>query len=121
MEKAQSAAEKFLKSTPRPTAVITATDSLALIVARVARQIGFTLPRDLSLIGCGNLPVAELADPPLTTLRQPFSEIGAEAVRLLIGRAEADQRDAPFHDPPQRILLPAPLVVRASTAPAPEN
>src|SRR3712207_9458546 len=47
-----------------------------LIVARVARRIGLSLPRDLSIVGCGDLSPAELADPPLTTLRQPFHEMG---------------------------------------------
>jgi LacI family transcriptional regulator len=65
------------------------------------------------MIGFDDDPVALHMNPALTTMRQPFREIGARAVEALVSRIKDP------HAPPPRILLPTQLIVRDSTAPPP--
>jgi len=88
---------------PGPTAVIAATDELALDAIEAAREAGMRVPEDLSVVGFDDVPAAAPAG--LTTVRQPLFEKGAIAGRLLSERA-ADE-----------VILPVELVVRASTGP----
>ena len=99
---------RLLDRADRPTAIIALSDVLALGVLEAAAERGLSVPGDLSVAGFDDVPEAEAATPPLTTIRQPHQRKGSEAVRLLIEGPEA-----------QSVLLPIELVVRASTAPAP--
>ena len=109
----------------RPTALFCASDYLALRVLRIARGLGLDVPRDLSVVGYSNLLVANYADPPLTTIAQPFREMGTLAARHLIERVEAARGKSSdgkanvtqIFNEPLNIALPTRLVVRASTAP----
>ena len=95
----------------RPTAVICDDDIMAAGVCVAARELGLQVPRDLSVIGCDDLPVASVVDPPLTTLRADGVRIGTEGIELLVA-VLAGKR-------PRRRTLPVELVVRGSTGPAP--
>ncbi|WP_327087264.1 LacI family transcriptional regulator [Nonomuraea sp. NBC_01738] len=97
----------------RPTAIIYASDLMAVAGMSVAREAGLNLPGDLSIIGFDDNPEAAHLHPPLTTIRQdPFS-IGAAAAELLL--AQIDGRDA-------RPETPAPqLVERATTSSPPQR
>jgi len=90
---------------PRPTAVIAATDLLALGVLEAAREAGLRVPEDLSVIGFDDVPAAAWAR--LTTVRQPLVEKGEIAGRLLSEGAAGE------------VIVPVELVVRGSTAAAP--
>ena len=91
-----------------PTAVVAASDHMALGVVEAARRRGLRVPEDLSVVGFDDLPEASWAAPPLTTVRQPMAEMGRLAVRtlqqLLAGEAVA-----------ARVELATELVVRQST------
>ena len=100
-------ARAALAATPRPTALLAATDQLALGALRAAAELGMAVPGDLSVTGFDDAPPAALAD--LTTLRQPLREKGEQAARLL-----AELREG---GPPRRVMLPVELVVRGSTGP----
>ena len=86
-------------------------DIMAAGVCVAARELGLQVPRDLSVIGCDDLPVASVVDPPLTTLRADGVRIGTEGIELLVA-VLAGKR-------PRRRTLPVELVVRGSTGPAP--
>lgn len=105
-EHARRAAEKVLDIKPL-TAVLAATDVLALAVVEVARERGLHIPRDLSVVGFDDLPAAAIAD--LTTVRQSLSAKGARAARLLL-----DAIDGAADHP--NVTLPTELVVRGSSA-----
>lgn len=94
----------------RPTAIVAANDLIAIGALRAAREAGLRVPRDLSLVGFNDIPDAELIEPPLTTVRVPQEEMGARAAALLVARLAGDEIREP------RIVLPARLVVRSSTA-----
>lgn len=108
-------ARTLLRSEPRPTAIVTATDHEARDVYRAAAEAGLTIPRDLSVMGFADLDFASGMNPPLTTVRQRAGEIGATAAGMLLGRIETPSRDGRYED----VRVAADLVVRESTAPAP--
>jgi DNA-binding LacI/PurR family transcriptional regulator len=91
---------------PRPTALIAATDQLALGAVEAAREAGLRVPEDLSIVGFDDVPGAAWSRPGLTTVRQPLFHKGELAGRLLTAGAE-----------PREVILPVELVVRGSTAP----
>ncbi len=91
-----------------------ANDLSAIRVIEIARELGLRVPEDLSVVGFDNVPEAANAVPALTTVAQPLHQMGAEAVRLLLGLLAGGTSE-------DHLLLPATLVVRASTAPPPEQ
>jgi DNA-binding LacI/PurR family transcriptional regulator len=108
VETGRLAAAELLDRAERPTAIIALSDALAMGVLEAARERGISVPHELSVTGFDDVPEAALADPPLTTIRQPHTQKGSEAVRLLLEGERA-----------RSVILPTELVVRASTAPAP--
>jgi LacI family transcriptional regulator len=101
---------------PRPpTAVFAGSDETALGVIEAARIRGLRIPEDLSVVGFDDTPVARLAAPPLTTVRQPLREVGGVAVRTAL-RLAAGERAFSHH-----LELATELVVRQSTAPPPAS
>ncbi|MEC3979196.1 LacI family DNA-binding transcriptional regulator [Amycolatopsis sp. H20-H5] len=105
------AASALLDLVPRPTAVVAATDTLALGCYAAARERGLRIGHELAVIGFDDSPTAELVDPPLTSLRQPLPLIGQELMRRLTGRLSG--RD----QVPSGLLLEPRLIVRASSVP----
>ena len=91
-----------LAADPRPTALIAATDQLALGALAAASEAGLRVPDDLSVVGFDDVPAAAWAH--LTTVRQPLFEKGEVAGRLLSGGAGG-----------REVILPVELVVRGST------
>ena len=92
-----------------PTAVVCASDVLALAVLIAARSLGLEVPGDLSVIGFDDSPLAALASPALTSVRVDYAEFGEAATGALLARIGGEP--APEYAPS------APeLVVRASTA-----
>ncbi len=104
------AARQLLTLPHRPTAVFSANDLSAIRVLEIAAELGLRVPEDLSVVGFDNVPEAANAVPALTTVAQPLHQMGAEAVRLLLELLAGRTKE-------EHLLLPATLVVRASTAP----
>ncbi len=95
------------------TAVICASDMMALGAIRAARQQGLSVPEHCSVIGFDDSPLIAFTDPPLTTIRQPVPAMGQAAVRALL--EEIGGTPAPHSE---FVFMPE-LVVRGSTATAP--
>jgi LacI family repressor for deo operon, udp, cdd, tsx, nupC, and nupG len=92
------------------TAIVTASDMMALGAIRAAREQGLSVPGDVSVVGFDDSPLIAFTDPPLTTIRQPA--MGQAAVRALL--EEIGGTPAPHSE---FVFLPE-LVVRGSTAAA---
>lgn len=92
-----------------PTAVFAFYDLLAVDALRAATERGLRVPDDVAIVGFDGLRSSMIANPPITTVRQPLQEMGREAVRLLLMQIE--DRDLP----PQRLTYPVELLVRPST------
>ncbi|QIG39512.1 LacI family transcriptional regulator [Microbacterium sp. 4R-513] len=96
-----------------PTAIFAGSDLQALGVLHAATARAVRVPDALSVVGFDDLPVAELASPRLTTIRQPLREMAEQATRLLLQLLEERSPDV------TRVELATSLVIRDSTAPAP--
>jgi len=70
------------------TAIICASDPLALGAIRAVRRAGMSVPTDVSVVGYDDSAFMSCTDPPLTTVRQPIDAIGRAAVELLTGQIE---------------------------------
>jgi PAS domain S-box-containing protein len=78
-------AEQLLEGGALPcTAVVAATDRNAGGVMEVLQAAGLRVPADVAVVGFDDLTFAQLADPPLTTLRTRFDELGRGAAKLLL-------------------------------------
>lgn len=99
-----------LPAARRPTGVTCYNDLVAVGLYRALAELGLRVPDDISLVGFDDLPLIEYLPVPLTTLRMPKERMGALAAELLIGHIEAKEVT-----PPTRVMLEAPLIVRAST------
>lgn len=101
-------AQRLMSLDDPPTAIFASSDDTALGALRALREVGLSVPDDVSLVGFDDLPISPWIDPPLTTVRQPLAEMGATAVDL-VHRA----RTASGHT--LRTELATSLVVRSST------
>jgi LacI family repressor for deo operon, udp, cdd, tsx, nupC, and nupG len=72
-----------LTSPSKPTAILCSDDETAIEVLHFAKKHGLKVPNDISIMGFNNTHIAEISDPPLTSIDQPMSTIGDDAVRLL--------------------------------------
>jgi len=111
MEAGHGALGIMLDGPARPTAVFAANDLIAIGMFKRLRGAGLHVPRDLSIVGFNDIPLAGLLEPALTTVRVPQLEMGAAGAHLLIERLEG----RPIRD--VRVILPTELVIRASSAP----
>lgn len=103
------AAQVLLDREPRPTAIFASNDQQAIGAMRHCQAIGLSVPRDISIAGFDDVPLAALVTPGLTTVRQPIDLIGARAVECVLD-----------HDPsrpgPKRARLRTELEIRESCA-----
>ena len=93
------AAERLLDLMPRPTAILSCNDEMAAGVIHAARQRGLEIPRDLSIIGFDDTPIAAHVWPPLTTVRWPIASMARSAALKLIAGIDGDERDDGVEEP----------------------
>lgn len=108
---ARSAAESLIKAADPATAVFVASDSMALEVMAVARELGKDIPGDLSIVGFDDNPSGLYGPVALTTVRQPLIKMAEESVKEL-NRLIVLKKNAP-----KKILLAAEMVIRESCKP----
>lgn len=105
-------ATKQLLALPDPPTSIAFINDFTACGAYVAvREKGLRIPQDISLVGFDDLQVAQILDPPLTTVHQPIREMGRSAAQMLLNNMQG------YNGTRKTILLPTELVVRGSTAP----
>jgi LacI family transcriptional regulator, galactose operon repressor len=93
------------------TAVAAANDIVAIELIDELERCGRRVPDDVSVVGFDGIAVGSLARIGLTTVAQPYEELAAAGIRLLLDRVE-DRVDGP----PRHVLLDPQLVVRTTTA-----
>src|SRR5262245_1035895 len=103
------ATAELLALEERPTAIVAASDLMALAALQAIRDAGLEPGRDTAVVGFDDLEAAVLAHPPLTTIRQDREKLGTLAAERAIELVEH-----PVVRPPDTIL-PVELIVRAST------
>ena len=98
----------FLERPDRPSAIFAVNDYVALDVMQAAKAIHLRIPDDLAVVGFDDMGFAAHVNPPLTTIMQPFIDIGLRAGALLISRIEG------IVGVPKHIELPTNLIIRES-------
>jgi len=83
-ESGLAAASLLLEVSPRPTAILAASDEMAAGAIHAALSKGIAVPHELSVIGFGDAPIAPAIWPPLTTMRVPLLEMAHAAASWLI-------------------------------------
>ena len=111
-ESADQPARELLARADRPTAIFAANDLSAIHTIEVARELGLSVPDDLSVIGFDNVPESALCTPPLTTVAQPLRDMGARALELLVALLSGASQGGAEH-----VRLPTALVERSSCKP----
>jgi DNA-binding LacI/PurR family transcriptional regulator len=97
----------LLAEHPGLDGVFAANDNMGAGALRTLRGAGRTVPGDVAVVGFDDLTVAEVADPPLTTVHQPIQAVGREMARMLVALVNGED--------PTPLILPTRLVVRSST------
>ncbi len=95
---------------PDVHAAFVASDEMAFGVLRALAELGRRVPDDVSVVGMDDIALAAYATPPLTTVRQPFHDIGRRAVEHVLALVDDP---ATVHEP--EVVHPE-LVVRGSTS-----
>jgi len=103
-------ARKLFENNKEITAVFACNDAMAIGVMHYLKDNGKKIPDDVSIIGFDDVEADLLLDPPLTTMRVPKIELGAEALRAMI-----DQLKMKNGGSNKKILVPVELIVRNST------
>ena len=113
----------------RPEAIFASNDDMAYGVMRVAEEQGVRIPEDVALVGFDDIPFSDRLRPSLTTVRQPFFDMGQQATEILISLIEEahavkkrakklsnEQAELPTlsASDSKHVLLPTRLIVRAS-------
>ena len=106
-ESTRQVATEMLTMNNPPSAIFAASDFQALIVLKVARQLGIRVPQDVAIIGFDDLDMAEYED--LTTIRQCLDESGRLAIGILLSHMDDSTR------PPEHVKIPLTLVARSTT------
>jgi DNA-binding LacI/PurR family transcriptional regulator len=106
----EQGAREMLKLKSRPTAFLCASDEIAIGALRALQQAGVRVPQDIQIIGFDDELKVQLSNPPLSTVRQPVSEIGRAAAGLLLDMIEGRPISS------RHITLPTELILRGSTA-----
>jgi DNA-binding LacI/PurR family transcriptional regulator len=101
----------LLRLADPPTAIFALNDGMAIGVYHAASQAGLRIPHDLSVVGFDDYPLDEWLVPPLTTVRQPLTDMGATAAQMVLDMASRGELAE------KRRELATELVVRNSTAP----
>ena len=101
-------AVKLLTASPEITAILCGNDEMAMGCYRACYEFGRRIPDDVSIIGFDDLPFAGYLAPPLTTVRQPLSEMGRKALYYLDEYLQRNRSDLPGE------ILPTELIIRQS-------
>jgi DNA-binding LacI/PurR family transcriptional regulator len=109
-----TAFESLMNLPVRPTAIFASTDLLAIGALHAAGRMGLSVPRDVSIVGFDDLPMAEYTNPALTTVRQPMAEMAAVGVGAAIDKDRAEGAAV------VQLLVPS-LVVRESSGRPPDS
>jgi LacI family transcriptional regulator len=106
-----TSAEAVMRQRLNPTAILAASDHIALGVWDYLRVSGVRVPDNCSLVGVDDIPDSSVTNPPLTTVHNPFLKLGRELARMAIEKAKSPCEPLP------EVVLPTELILRGTTWP----
>lgn len=98
-----------------PTALMVATDLVAIGLMRTLADAGLAIPRDVAIVSFDNIAPAAFTSPPLSSVHQRFDEVGAMAGRLLLAQLRGEPVEFATH-----IVASAGIALRGSCGCGPE-
>jgi len=104
------AMKTLLRLDPRPDGVFCCNDNIAMGAMRSILEAGLHIPEDIAVVGCGNVHYADCLRVPLTSIDQDSNGLGQIAGRKALSVIKRRNKSAP-----RSILIPARLVIRASS------
>lgn len=116
VEAGRAAAIAFAALDPRPDAIFAANDMMAAGCMGTLAELGVDVPREISVGGFDDVPLAHFLSPPLTTMRIDVARLGRTAVERLVGSIEGDAEKPAQSEAP---ILPQ-LIIRRSCGHAPQ-
>lgn len=111
-ELGRAIALELLRAQPDLTGLVALNDMYALGACAAVRELGLSVPADVSVVGIDDIVLAGIFDPPLTTVHHPIEALSLAAVERLISRLQGKADAAPQH-----LVLAPEIVARRSTAP----
>ena len=102
--------QQLLALRPRPDGVFCCNDPIAMGAMRAILEAGLQIPRDVAVVGCGNVHYADFLRVPLTSIDQDSNTLGTSAAKLALSLIKRKGETTP-----KDVLLSARLVVRASS------
>ncbi|KAA9130456.1 LacI family transcriptional regulator [Marinihelvus fidelis] len=109
LEEGIAGATRLMRHREPPTAIFCFSDEIAFGAMYALRDMGHSVPDDVSVMGFDNIPFARYITPPLTTIAQPTAEIGATCAEILLDIIDGKRPETPLR------ILPHELKVREST------
>lgn len=101
--------ERLLDTHPEVTAVMAGCDLIGIGALKACRQRGVQVPERIELVGFDGIEMAEVYEPPLSTVAQPIEIIAQEAIRLLLALIDGDESAR------RHIVVDPRLTLRATT------
>jgi LacI family transcriptional regulator len=106
----------ILGRSPRPTAILAVSRSIAFGAVGALGEAGVAIPAEMSIVAFDDQPLDVSVDPFLTTVSPPAYEMGIQATKMLLQRLSGEATGTP-----EAIALPSTVTVRRSTAPPPSS
>lgn len=103
-----NSAKKLIERTKKVSAIFACNDAMAIGIMHFLKEKKIKIPDEISIVGFDDVEADQLLDPPLTTIRVPKLELGAEALRMLLSGIKANSK-------PKKVLIPVELIIRKST------
>lgn len=102
-------AKEFLSMEEKPDAIFSVQDTMAVACINVFKEKGLSIPQDVAISGFDNSEISQIVNPQLTTIEQPFYEIGYETVNMLDSLIKGNISTG------RRLLINYKLIEREST------
>lgn len=101
--------QKLLTEEPVPSAVVAASDPIAIGVMKALHEAGMRIPEDMSIVSFDDIEAAAYLNPPLSTVKVHTEEMGRTAVKLMHDRLKSGRKL------PLKVVLPTELMLRESS------
>ena len=92
VETGKEAFNKFSSLENPPTAVFNSNDLMAFGFVIAARNAGYSIPDDFSVVGFDDIFLSSLMEPSLTTVKYPFVDMGTQAIKMLLDSFDTNNK-----------------------------
>lgn len=110
IEDGELAMETLIQRNIIPEAIFATSDYIAVGAMKVLKKYGYKIPEDVGIMGFSNSKLAEVVDPPLSSVEQPTYEMGTTAANLLLNQLITNDEN-----PPKTVVLDGRIIIRESS------